>query len=289
MNNVSQLPMRLIIIVCIGFLLSALIPSSESLEVLTSIITLVLIMMLLREDFGMETKSWLILALGTYSLGVFADLLDEIPELGNHKLLNNADDVFMHIGVFLMCFCFIKILHQRRTLIDSLNTQVTKARDLESVLSRQALQDELTGLLNRRSLFRRFDEMAINHQRGMLAYIDIDNFKQVNDRLGHSRGDELLVITANSLLKTAPLGSRSYRIGGDEFIVLLPSDDQQMCDEWISELYDITKNIREEYNIGISVGIAPYYPGNLSDPDSILMQADKAMYTEKNNKNREKA
>ncbi|MDX1302957.1 GGDEF domain-containing protein [Photobacterium sp.] len=281
MNKISQLPMRLTIFACTSMLLFAFVASSESFEMVISILTLSLIAMLLREDFGEEMKLWLLLALGSYSLGVIADLLDEIPELDDHWLLNKTDDAFMQIGVFLMCFCFSKMLHQRLSLIDDLNAQIAKARTLERELSRQALHDDLTGLQNRRALFRQFDKMAINLQRGILAYIDVDNFKQVNDNHGHKQGDELLVTIARQLIITAPIGSQIFRIGGDEFVVLMPSEDQSLYDEWGEKLFNATTDMRESFNIDLSIGLAPYYPGNLSDPDVILARADRAMYKEK--------
>ncbi|KLV05390.1 diguanylate cyclase/phosphodiesterase [Photobacterium aquae] len=284
MNSLSQLPTRLTIIVCIGILLSALVPSNGQLDIIVSLLTLVLIVMLLREDFGQEMRSWMMLALGTYAIGVLADIIDEIPELNNHWLVDSTDDIFMHIGVFLICFCFIKLIHQRRDLIGKLHSQITLARKLESKLSRQAYEDHLTGLFNRRALFRQFDKMAINQQRGILAYIDIDNFKHVNDYFGHRNGDEILCEIAKLLLHTAPTGSKIYRIGGDEFVVLLPSEDPHPCQIWINQLYEISDPLRTEYRIDLSVGLSPYYPGNLSDPDAILAKADRAMYQEKLNK-----
>ena len=281
MNNLSQLPLRQTIIVCVGILLSALIPSSSSLEILVSILTLVLIIMLLREDFGTEMRGWLMLAFCTYGIGVFIDLLDEIPELSDHWLVATTDDIFMHTGVFLICFCFIKMLHQRHRLIDRLHDQINKARDLEDELRRLTLQDDLTGVLNRRSLFQQFDQLAINLQQGMLASIVLDNFKQVNDIFGHRCGDKVLVDMASVLEDTSPSSSQVYRVGGVEFVVLLPSEEQVICYQWLDTLYTATAEARARYGFDISVGLIPYYPGNLSDPDSILAKANAAMYQQK--------
>lgn len=284
MSSLSKLPTRMTIVVCIGVLLSALVPSSGKLDIVVSVLTLVLIILLLREDMEQEMRGWMKLALGTYAIGVTADLLDEIPELNDHWLIDSSDDIFLHIGVFLICFCFIKMLDIHRTLISKLHQQVEVSQTLEVNLSRLALEDDLTGLNNRRALFRRFDDMAINTQRGILAYIDLDNFKQVNDTFNHQCGDELLITIAQYLTQTVPSGSYIYRIGGDEFVVLLPSDNPEICQAWINEMYDISAPTRKAYHIDISVGLSPYYPGNLSDPDSILAKADKAMYQEKQNK-----
>ncbi|UTV30087.1 GGDEF domain-containing protein [Photobacterium atrarenae] len=257
------------------------IPTSHGLDIPVSILTLVLLVLLIREASGTEMRGWLILSLGTYGIGLLADLLDEIPELSGNWLLENAENSFMHIGVFLLCFCFNKLLQRYRALTSSLNAQIHKARDLETKLSRMALEDELTGLQNRLALFRRFDYMAINNQRGLLAYIDLDNFKHVNDQYGHKQGDELLREIAALLVKTAPTGSQAYRIGGDEFVVLLPCEDQQRYNRWIERLYQSVKPITERFQIDLSIGLAVYYSGNLSDPDSLLATADKNMYCAK--------
>ncbi|WP_299013350.1 GGDEF domain-containing protein [uncultured Photobacterium sp.] len=281
MNRISQLPPKLIVLVCIAVLLLSFIPSNGNLKTVISILTLVLSIQLVREDFGTGMRGLLLLSLGSYGIGITTDLLDDIPELNNHWYLDNTEDIFMHVGVFMVCFCFIKILHQYRQLIDDLNIQISKARNLEQKLSRQALHDDLTGLQNRRALFCRFDQMAIEQQKGMLAYIDLDNFKQVNDNHGHRFGDKLLIDIATTLLRAAPTGSQTYRIGGDEFVVLLPNGEERTSQEWVEMLYDTTHEAREEFNIGISIGLAPYYPGNLSEPDSILAMADQEMYSHK--------
>ncbi|MEI8592806.1 GGDEF domain-containing protein [Photobacterium sp. Hal280] len=286
MKKISQLPVGLTIFVCFGVLITTFIPMQGNLDAVTSSLTLVLIILLVREVASKEMKFLLLLSACTYGIGVIADLLDDIPELANHWLLTRTDDVFSNIGVFLLCFCFIKLLHQRRELIQKLKQQIAKSRQLELELSRQALQDDLTRLQNRRSLFRRFDHMAINLNRGIMAYIDIDNFKQVNDRLGHRQGDLVLIEIANIIFRHSPTGSQVYRIGGDEFIVLLPSEDQCQSQEWLDQLYEQTQELRETFKLGISVGLVPFHPGNLSDPDLLLAKADTAMYQEKEQKSR---
>ncbi|MDO6707039.1 GGDEF domain-containing protein [Photobacterium sp. 1_MG-2023] len=286
MKKISQLPTGLTIFVCFVVLATTFIPMKGNLETITSSLTLALIFLLVREVAGKEMKFLLILSASTYGLGVIADLLDEIPELATYWLLVRADNIFSNIGVFLLCFCFIKILDQRHELVERLKVQIAKSRELELELSRQALQDDLTGLQNRRSLFRRFDNMAINLNRGMMAYIDIDNFKQVNDRMGHHQGDLVLIEMAHILFRHSPTGSQIYRIGGDEFIVLLPSEDQTLCQEWLDQILEKTRELRETFHLGISVGLVPFHPGNLSDPDMLLAKADTAMYEEKEQKSR---
>ncbi|HIF9246210.1 TPA: GGDEF domain-containing protein [Photobacterium damselae] len=284
MGTLSQLSTRLISIVCLSILIAAFFISNGTLSVVTSILTLVLIIMLLLEDFGKAMKLPLILALILYGFGVAIEILNQVPELREHPILKNTDTVFVHLGVFMICFCLIKLLHQRHSLIKKLNIQINKAKQLEGELSKQALQDDLTLLGNRRALFRRFDQLVLKHEKGMLAYIDIDNFKQVNDMMGHKSGDHVLVQIAKILVKTAPIGSHYYRIGGDEFVVLFPTDDEKHIRDWIDTLYQQTEELCQYYSINLSMGLAPYHQGNLSDPDSILVQADSAMYLDKSKK-----
>ncbi|MGF1723674.1 GGDEF domain-containing protein [Photobacterium nomapromontoriensis] len=281
MSILSQLPTRLTLVICAGILLSALVPSNGQLEIVVSILTLSLIFMLLRENFSKELRSWMVLALCTYAIGILADLLDEIPELNSHWLIDSIDDIFIHIGVFLICFCIIKMLRLQRETNSKLRHQIKLTHQLEAQLSQLALKDDLTGLKNRRALFKRFDSMAIHLKRGVLAYINLDNFKHVNDNFSHQCGDDLLISVAKKLVETAPIGSQIYRIGGDEFVVLLPSEDNESSQAWITALYDATEEAMHHYNIDISIGLSPYYPGNLSDPDTILAKANIAMRKKK--------
>lgn len=281
MSILSQLSTRLTLVICAGILLSALVPSNGQLDIVVSILTLFLIVMIIRENAGKDIRGWLMLAFGTYAIGILADLLDEIPELNNHWLIDSIDDVFAHIGVFLICFCIIKMMRLQRETHTKLQHQIERTGQLEGELSRLILEDDLTGLQNRRALFRRFDNMAIHLERGVLAYINLDNFKQVNDRFSHQCGDELLITIAKVLIETAPAGSQVFRIGGDEFVVLLPSEDNESNQTWINTLYDATDEVIRYYRIDISIGLSPYYSGNLSDPETILAKANKAMYKKK--------
>ncbi|NAZ74664.1 EAL domain-containing protein [Kineococcus sp. T13] len=101
---------------------------------------------------------------------------------------------------------------------------VNLIRDLSSLAVRrqEALTDELTGLANRRAFSRRLEELARLHRPVALLVLDLDRFKEVNDRFGHGVGDELLRALAARLRAAAPPEGLLARLGGDEFAVVLP-------------------------------------------------------------------
>ncbi len=165
---------------------------------------------------------------------------------------------------------------------------VTEHRRMEEELVHQAFHDPLTGLANK-ALFRdRMAHAAMRLQRhgGRLAvlFIDLDDFKTVNDSLGHSAGDQLLVTVSERITASLRPGDTAARVGGDEFAVLIESvsgeDDAPMIAERIIE------SLREPVLLGgrtvtaaASVGIT--YGDHGADADDVLRNADLAMYTAK--------
>jgi diguanylate cyclase (GGDEF)-like protein/PAS domain S-box-containing protein len=165
---------------------------------------------------------------------------------------------------------------------------VTEHRRLQSELIHQAFHDPLTGLANQ-ALFRDRVEHAttrLARHSGQLAvlFIDLDDFKTVNDSLGHSAGDDLLRIAGERLTSCVRPGDTAARLGGDEFAVLLDDLDDQSVANQIAERIIVA--LREPVVLGskqmsatASVGIAFGTVGALAD--EMLRNADLAMYTAK--------
>jgi len=153
-----------------------------------------------------------------------------------------------------------------------------------------ANHDALTGLPNRTLLKDRITQALLNAQRYdrwvTVAFIDLDNFKIVNDSLGHSAGDELLKLVASRMVNCVRATDTVVRLGGDEFVILLP--DQSKSAETISEtLQTISAAIAqpvklEGHNLKVtcSMGVANY-PKDGDDADRLLANADAAMYRAK--------
>jgi diguanylate cyclase (GGDEF)-like protein len=159
----------------------------------------------------------------------------------------------------------------------------------EARLLEQALTDELTQLPNRRHLSDHLSRSLAEAKRenSMLAllYIDLDGFKLVNDSLGHTVGDILLVQVAERLFARLRITDTLARIGGDEFTVILgrikKRDDAQTVARSLLEALTRPFCIEEqEITIGASIGISTF-PDQANDEMNLLQQADSAMYAAK--------
>ncbi|MCS0589606.1 putative bifunctional diguanylate cyclase/phosphodiesterase [Massilia norwichensis] len=168
---------------------------------------------------------------------------------------------------------------------------ITQQRQAAEAIHRLAFYDVLTGLANRRLLVERLEAMveAANAGRGLgaLLYLDLDNFKNVNDARGHSTGDALLRHAAARLLEAVRDCDTVARIGGDEFVVLignLPGDADAatrtalaMADQIRAALAAPLDIDGHGFRIAASIGIAlPLDAG--ATADALLLEADTAMY-----------
>ncbi|MBI3156884.1 MAG: EAL domain-containing protein [Burkholderiales bacterium] len=188
---------------------------------------------------------------------------DELGELGHH------------LG---------SVQAQIRALIDELESK-------NAQLERLAMYDHLTGLPNRtllRELFAHEAACARREQRAMaLLFVDLDHFKTVNDQFGHAAGDMLLVATASRLRAALRASDIACRMGGDEFLVLLPRiDGWQQAAATAERLLQAAREplalhgAAEPVRVGASVGVA-LYPADGADFDALVRAADVAMYRSK--------
>ena len=169
-------------------------------------------------------------------------------------------------------------------------TDITPLKTVEEELTRKALHDPLTGLPNRH-LFNDRLEQAISYaeryrQKVGLIFIDLDNFKPINDELGHMFGDSVLQTVARRIEGCARKTDTVARFGGEEFVLLLPSitdkaDVKNILSRIVNAInksFDIDgRTARIDASIGISV-----YPQDAHDMASMVSTADKAMYEAKN-------
>ncbi|MFZ0043489.1 MAG: sensor domain-containing diguanylate cyclase [Solirubrobacteraceae bacterium] len=159
---------------------------------------------------------------------------------------------------------------------------------LVDLITHQALHDQLTGLANRlqfttelRAAVHRARERS---EQVALFYIDLDQFKPVNDELGHDAGDALLMAVGQRLTQSTRADDVVARLGGDEFAVLLVAPTQSDMDKVKSR---ILASFREPFSIGgrevsldVSVGRS-VYPADAGDADSLLRRADAVMFADK--------
>ncbi|MFT9495435.1 bifunctional diguanylate cyclase/phosphodiesterase [Anaerosolibacter sp.] len=175
--------------------------------------------------------------------------------------------------------------------IIAMGTDITERKAMESKLMSLAYYDGLTNLPNRQMfekiLKKQILQAKTNEKKLALLYLDLDNFKKINDTLGHHYGDKLLQGIADGLRATMKEGMNISRLSGDEFAVILPNvmDAKTFHSEVIAIMEAINKSWVIEGNelyITSSVGIA-IYPDDGQDVQALLKNADTAMYAAKEN------
>jgi len=155
-----------------------------------------------------------------------------------------------------------------------------------------SVTDELTGLYNRRGFFLLAEECFKLAKKGkkrqMILYADLDNFKEVNDVLGHDVGDRVIKETATILKSTFRTSDIIARIGGDEFVVLevasAEADLNIMADRLQEDIEYFNANNNNPYNLSLSIGITSHEPDSEQSLDELLVEADELMYQHKNSK-----
>ena len=165
---------------------------------------------------------------------------------------------------------------------------ITEQRQLEEELRQAALYDPLTGLPNRRLLRDRVEHALVMRARrhtGVAAvFVDLDDFKQVNDTFGHDVGDEVLVEVASRLSQCTRMCDTLARHGGDEYILLLEeiADREQAKSIGQRVLDGFTEPVPTAVGkISVSASIGVHVATDHDDYDSLLRSADGAMYEAK--------
>jgi len=170
-------------------------------------------------------------------------------------------------------------------------TQTLVRVRLQRQLQHLALHDQLTGVANRQLLQQSLDAgIAASRQTGAqmaLLFLDVDNFKSINDRLGHSAGDEVLRELAERLRTGVRVGDIVGRIGGDEFVVVCPDTDLDGAMSVAERVLALTREpiVASGVPVAISVsaGVSTYRPDRDAGQtgDEMLIRADGAMYVSK--------
>jgi diguanylate cyclase (GGDEF)-like protein len=141
----------------------------------------------------------------------------------------------------------------------------------------KATHDLLTDLYNREAFEREVEKFFQDDTSFCLAFIDLDNFKYVNDTFGHDKGDEILMMTAKIMRNNLKGKDLIARIGGDEFVVAIRDCDKKCAKHLLNELENKIKERFKEYEVSASIG-AVIYPTDGKNYKNLLKKADEKMY-----------
>ena len=179
---------------------------------------------------------------------------------------------YWNAGVRLISFAIVAFL-------------LIRVKTVIAEMTCMAMKDSLTGLNNFRSFEIQYEiayRQRSKQQQSAICVIDLDGFKQVNDRLGHSQGDKVLIRFARLLQKSVSSADIVARMGGDEFVVLLNDTNQQAVEAYevhLRQLFAKTE-MKRDFGVDFSMGISLFY--ELPDkPDDAKHHADGLMYQSK--------
>src|SRR5205823_2501098 len=201
-------------------------------------------------------------------------------EPGKVLLWNSISRLIMLV---VMAGMVVRIRDDRRRLKE----MNAKLADLLTGAEKLARTDPLTGLPNRRAFLERLsDELARAKRTGgpvCIAYLDVDNFKHLNDRQGHLEGDEFLRRIAQAIKDTVRATDVAARLGGDEFAVLFADAKRIAVEALAQRLLARIRALGDRYpglDLGASVGMA-WFEHAPEEPELLLQRADGAMYEAK--------
>ncbi|MFO1330133.1 MAG: EAL domain-containing protein [Rubrivivax sp.] len=216
-----------------------------------------------------------------------AEVYSDVTELLARQRRAEWQVVALVVALLSALYVFLYLMMRKADHI--IQRQDADRAAQEAAIRHQAHHDALTGLPNRACFAQRLDEslqQALRHQRtAALLFIDLDRFKTVNDSLGHNAGDQLLQTVAERIRAALRHGDLLFRMGGDEFTVILPElsapeDAALLARRIVAAVSVPAQLVGLEVTVGATIGIA-VYPGDGDSADVLVKNADAAMYAAK--------
>lgn len=215
-----------------------------------------------------------------------AHVSEQLSTTLDHNKFHNALDAILQFDVSYVFDTYIKYLIEE--IVISKKETEKYAESLEDKIQHRterlktlSLKDDLTGLYNRRAFDEFIDKELLTAKRYKkticLLFIDLDNFKMINDKHGHAFGDRYLQefgIKLRSLCRNSDL---LFRYGGDEFCILMPNTPTKQAQKLVDKLY---KNLSDSHPL--TIGLSAARPSSFKLASELIEDADKAMYQTKN-------
>jgi diguanylate cyclase (GGDEF)-like protein len=243
---------------------------------------------LVHKRIGVEPKLYLA-AVNTLKRMLVELLHDLIPEEEKRIATQLALQKLFMFDIALVFETYI------RSLVSEIETSKQKSeqyaclleekvKERTQLLEEKSRTDPLTGLLNVRYLNEILTQTLRAAQRRSepisIVYIDINDFKMVNDTQGHQYGDRILRIVGAAIKNVSRIDDHCFRYGGDEFCLVLPNCTKEEAQEvYLKRLNEDVK--RNSENISLSIGIVQTGPHQYAEPDKLIHMADENMYAEK--------
>lgn len=243
-----------------------------------------------EDEFKSNFETWKSMVHPDDLEGMLNSMKDHID--GKSELYTKEYRVRTKTGEYIWILDRGKVLHGSQgkpVRISGSRTDITERKKNEEKIRYLAYYDLLTGLPNRISftekLKRELEELHCCSKKGAILFCGLDNFKVVNDTIGHASGDSLLKKISERLKSVIPSQNFMARFSGDKFVILRPDITcNEDLNKDIQALLDIFKKPsivgKHEFSISVSIGVA-VYPDDGDDEDTLLRSADIAMYKAK--------
>jgi len=227
---------------------------------------------------------------GYFSLegGLVEPVLLKNSQVGTLVLRFTYAQLYQRMAVFVIGLLAVGALALFMTHLFTIRLR-KRMSNAEKELERMAFYDRVTGLPNR-TYFESEIKKAVEYVRreqkcAALMFIDVDNFKKVNDLCGHQAGDQVLMMIAERLKKTIRVTDFIARVGGDEFVVILygigsPGNAARIAENMIESISQPFPSKPHESHVGLSVGVTMMSSGG-EGPETLVKWADMAMYVAK--------
>ena len=223
------------------------------------------------------------------SLSSYANTNANIEELTKMHEKTLMECNAQHIDLPSLTNKFDEIQSHMSDEVKKANEIITQLTTQVKTLEEKSNLDSLTKVFNRRALSSYLKTVCANEELAYefhLLILDIDDFKNINDKYGHVAGDKVLIFIANILKKTLRDGDKVFRYGGEEFIIILNRIDDEHCKKITNRLLNLVRGNKliykgEGLRVTMSIGTTRYAKGDT--PDSLVARADKALYKAKDN------
>lgn len=178
--------------------------------------------------------------------------------------------------VFPRCILLALII----PVIQSISKNIMNSEQYAATMKRLSEIDEMTGLFNRNKYLSMIQDEYRNMDRLCVIFLDVNNLKQINDTLGHEKGDQLITTVGRIVLTLTEVNKKGYRIGGNEFVIIVENPREGEVDDLLQKWEELVAMKSKTDTTALSVAVG-YACGEGKDIDKIIKEADQLMYQKK--------